>query len=88
MLTTMLLNLGDAHAGPLFTLLRKKVILNYITMFTSSQCFSIMTPSGSVPMADTNTGFKPRRARHSVDGERNMLHSIGPEGPVYTERRL
>ena len=43
-------------------------ILPYrITIFTSSQCLSIMTPRGSVPMADTNTGFKPRRARHSVD---------------------
>ena len=39
----------------------------FITMLTSSQCLSITTPRGSVPIADINTGFDPRRARHSVD---------------------
>ena len=39
----------------------------FITMLTSSQCLSIITPRGSVPIADINTGFDPRRARHSVD---------------------
>lgn len=37
-----------------------------VTILSSSQCLSNMTPSGSVPTADTNMGFKPRRARHSV----------------------
>lgn len=36
-------------------------------MLASSQCLSIITPRGSVPTADINTGFDPRRARHSVD---------------------
>lgn len=35
-------------------------------MLTSSQCLSIIIPRGSVPTADINTGFDPRRARHSV----------------------
>ena len=38
----------------------------FITMLASSQCLSIITPRGSVPTADINTGFDPKRARHSV----------------------
>lgn len=42
-------------------------------MLTSSQCLSIMTPRGSLPTADTNTGFKPRRARHSIKRNRKLV---------------
>lgn len=52
----------------LYTLSYGEPIRGYfITMLASSQCLSIITPRGSVPTADINTGFDPRRARHSVD---------------------
>ena len=48
-------------------------------MLASSQCLSIITPKGSVPTADINTGFDPRRARHSVDKKYKTTNSTAKQ---------